>query len=387
MKVFGKSIHCLAKIGDEVFLEPETDSLTLRTVNISKSAFATFTFGSTFFTCIERGEKDEEEDQDQDLCKVMVRSLLLPFRSLSCLEKTVENCSIEINNTDCKLLIGLKCRHTVSKKFSLGMLECDPLRAVYDINQCNNKWVIDSKVMHDANNNFLANQEEVTMIVAKDSFKMKNYNDDVDEKKQIHTVLSMQPGEFEQFEINEETSATFCLKEFRSLLLFAEFLNIPINAHFSQGGQPILLSISQGDFLSSMYVLSTLAEDGTSHPTARTPRSCRSAARPPASRGVLHSTQRDGDASTAGVSQVISTPDLSNIPAPPGIQSNFEQSLNIINEDNEEGPDSNEDCFQASPPAKKKKNFLFRRCFDATWNPNKIAGMDNVLAPDSDEET
>ena len=177
------------------------------------------------------------------------------------------------------------------------MLESDPLRAVYDINQvlafhyvlikpfkkminpqCNNKWVIDSKVMHDANNNFLANQEEVTMIVTKDSFKMKNYNDDVDEKKQIHTVLSMQPGEFEQFEINEDTSATFCLKEFRSLLLFSEFLNIPINAHFSKGGQPIILSISQGDFLSSKYVLSTLAEDGTSQPAARTPGSCRSAA-------------------------------------------------------------------------------------------------------------
>ena len=30
------AIHCLAKIGDEVFLEPEPDSLTLRTVNISK---------------------------------------------------------------------------------------------------------------------------------------------------------------------------------------------------------------------------------------------------------------------------------------------------------------------------------------------------------------
>lgn len=41
------------------------------------------------------------------------------------------------------------------------------LRAVHDINQCNNKWVIDSKVMHDANNKFTANQEEVTMIVIK----------------------------------------------------------------------------------------------------------------------------------------------------------------------------------------------------------------------------
>ena len=238
--------------------------------------------------------------------------------------------------------------------------------------QCNNKWVIDSKVMHDANNNFLANQEEVTMIVTKDSFKMKNYNDDVDEKKQIHTVLSMQPGEFEQFEINEDTSATFCLKEFRSLLLFSEFLNIPINAHFSKGGQPIILSISQGDFLSSKYVLSTLAEDGTSQPAARTPGSCRTAAvRPAESRGVLHSTQRP-DTSMA-VSQVISTPDLSNIPPPSGVQNNFEQSLNVINEDNEERPDNNEDCFQASPPAKKQKNFLFRSIIF-----NRICAMNNL---------
>ena len=36
VKVFGKAIHCLAKIGDEVFLEQEEDSFMLRTVNISK---------------------------------------------------------------------------------------------------------------------------------------------------------------------------------------------------------------------------------------------------------------------------------------------------------------------------------------------------------------
>ena len=82
-----------------------------------RSAFATFTFGSTFFTCIDRGGKDEVDDEE--ICKVMVRSLLLPFRSLSCLEKTVESCSIEINNTDCKLLIGLKCRCETSPKLDL----------------------------------------------------------------------------------------------------------------------------------------------------------------------------------------------------------------------------------------------------------------------------
>ena len=71
----------------------------------SRSAFATFTFGSSFFSCINRGKEEEEEQ-----CKVMVRSLLLPFRSLSCLDKTVECCTIEIDNRECKLIIGLQCR-------------------------------------------------------------------------------------------------------------------------------------------------------------------------------------------------------------------------------------------------------------------------------------
>lgn len=37
VKTTGKVIHCLAKIGDEVYLEPSPDSLTLRSVNLSRS--------------------------------------------------------------------------------------------------------------------------------------------------------------------------------------------------------------------------------------------------------------------------------------------------------------------------------------------------------------
>ena len=43
------------------------------------------------------------------------------------------------------------------------------------------------------------------------------------------------------------------------------------------------------------------------------------------------------------------------------------------------------DFIDGSPPS-KKKNFLFRRCFDATFNPQNIPGTERVLAPDSDEE-
>ena len=36
VKLLGKAIHCLAKIGDKVYLEPTSDSLALRTVNFSR---------------------------------------------------------------------------------------------------------------------------------------------------------------------------------------------------------------------------------------------------------------------------------------------------------------------------------------------------------------
>ena len=37
VKTTGKVIHSLAKIGDEIYLEPSLDGLTLRSVNLSRS--------------------------------------------------------------------------------------------------------------------------------------------------------------------------------------------------------------------------------------------------------------------------------------------------------------------------------------------------------------
>ena len=112
------------------------------------------------------------------------------------------------------------CRHSVGKEFSLGLLEYENARPMYDINevrfyfpdqrystflfQCNNRWIIQSGLMQENAGNFLPNQEEVTMTVRTDSFKINNYNDVVDEKKQdVQTELSMQPGEFEMYQISK----------------------------------------------------------------------------------------------------------------------------------------------------------------------------------------
>ena len=85
MKTAGKVIHLLAKMGEEVSLEPSEDSLTLRTVNlarwdsslqdyisylVSRSAFAHYNFGSSFFSSIEKDSELDDDDQADDNCKV-----------------------------------------------------------------------------------------------------------------------------------------------------------------------------------------------------------------------------------------------------------------------------------------------------------------------------
>jgi len=380
VKLLGKAIHCLAKIGDEVYFEPSKDSLALRTVNSSRSAYATYNFGSSFFSSIETdNEKGASTNMEEERCKVMVRSLLLPFRSLSVLEKTVDSCTLQTGKEDDKMLVSLYCRHSVTKQFNLGLMECEALRVVYDKEKCSNNWIIQARVMQESNVHFLTTQEEVTMYVGMDSFRMKNFNDDYDEKKHVHSEFNMIPADFDHFSISEETSITFCLKELRSLLMFADYLQLAIHASFSQGGQPMVLTVSQGQFINCTYVLATLAEDGGVESERVAPPLTNLTTNTDTNTshqgyGRLHSTQRDTPANTTCPTL---SPNLSTIPkeVPPSLHPTFDNTLKL----------PPPDFLEGSPPS-KRKNFLFRRCFDATFNPKAVEGSEKVLAPDSDEE-
>ena len=182
----------------------------------------------------------------------------------------------------------------------------------------------------------------------------------------------------------EEASITFCLKELRSLLVFAEYLQLPISASFNQGGQPMVLTVSQGMSINCTYVLATLAEQGGAQECVRIVTTTSTTASisnmSQAGLGRLHSTQRDTPVSTTRPTATLTlSPNLSTIPMemPPPIHLTLDNSLDL------RPPDG--DCFEGTPPA-KRKNFMFRRCFDATFNPRNVPGAGKVLAPDSDED-
>ena len=303
---------------------------------------------------------------------------------------------LETNVEEDRLLLTLLCKHSIKKVFRIHLVDCDPVRAVYNTDDCNNKWTVLATVLHEAHGNFLVNQEEVTMHVGPNHFKINNYADEcADEKKRVNTELSMQPEEFDCYSISQQASLTFCLKELKSLIGFSEPLGLAITASFTEGGRPLILNANTVNGVSCVYVLATLAS--TDGPTgSNLPRVANTPA-PKKTAQSRGSTQHNvsADCASASFNQSLAPSAMMSAPVPkrlnstqavPGAAAMDSLSLSVIPE-----PEGNGDCgdheVEGTPPAKKKKRALFARCYDATFAPSQVPGAQKVLAPDSDEET
>ena len=263
VKLFGRAIHCLSKIGDELYFEGLKDGLALRTVNSSRSAYACFIFNKIFFD-----EYEQECDQLQSSnggellkCKMTMKSCLAIFKSLATIEKTVEKCKIEFKPDDCRMVFALYCKHGITKTHNLTYQECESLQAVFSKELCPNQITAQSKVMQETVTNFPVSCAEITLNVSPEQVRIKNYVDDEpDPTKVVHTEMTLVPDEFDDFQIGIDTQVTFCLKELRSILAFSEFVNQPMAIYFEHTGKPIVFSMSNDTAYVCDFVMATLAE-------------------------------------------------------------------------------------------------------------------------------
>ncbi|XP_067685988.1 cell cycle checkpoint control protein RAD9A-like [Haliotis asinina] len=264
LKVFGRAIHSLSKIGDELYIEPMEEGLALRTVNSSRSAYACFLFSPSFFQHYDDGSglsSSEDSDEDGFRCKLGMKSILTVFRSLYTIEKTVERCKIHLDSDESRLVFQLHCRHGIVKTHNLAFIECEQLQAVFSKDLCPNRLTAPSKLLCDVVVNFQHNQEEITLIVNPNKVALKNYTDDEhDQTKVVHTELTLTPEEFDNCQVGVDTEITFCLKELRAILAFTEVTNLPLNIHFETPGRPVVFTVDSDQTFEASFVLATLAE-------------------------------------------------------------------------------------------------------------------------------
>lgn len=321
VKIFAKSILSLSKIGDEIYIEPNQDSLTIRTVNSSRSAFSCFSFNSTFFLSFdphltksalkignqnvtivpennERTFNDESliEDTEHFKCKIPSKCLLSIFKNINSMEKLVEKCTITIKYVpyirdpsqkacdydstmitkvydkeskqeqlyDTKFLIIMYCKYGLRKTFILSISDCENLQVSFTSSKCNNKLKISSRYLHETINSFSTDTDEVTFIVESEKLLIKNYVEpDSNDKSSINTQVCFDKDEFTQFLIEKELDITFCLKEFKICLTFGNWFDLPVDICFVRKGRPIIFNYSNDSFEAN-FTFATLMDSQNS---------------------------------------------------------------------------------------------------------------------------
>ncbi|KAM4621629.1 cell cycle checkpoint control protein RAD9A [Polymixia lowei] len=255
VKVLAKAIHSLSRIGDELYLEPQEDGLALRSVNSSRSAYACFLFAPHFFSryTIPSGHTFR--------CKMAIKSVQAVFRSLASLEKTVEKCHIALDGEKNRLTFTLHCKHGLLKTHNLSFQDSESLQAVFDKDSCANVLRAQPRVLVDTVLHFPPSLEEVTVSVSDERVWFRNHvEEQAEPSRAMLTELCLSSDEFLDFAVKAQSSITFCLKELRGLLVFAESTGLPISMYFDEPGSPAVLSVTDS-VLEGNFVLATLSDD------------------------------------------------------------------------------------------------------------------------------
>ncbi|XP_068617011.1 cell cycle checkpoint control protein RAD9B [Brachionichthys hirsutus] len=285
VKAFGKAVHALARIGDALWLDPMDKGLALRAVNSAHSGYACFLFSPMFFQHYSL-ESASEQGAGTIKCKLVMKSVLPLFRCLASIERNVERCQISISTPDDRVKIQFFCRHGITKTHNLHFQESEALQAVFSSHLCPNVMRAPARLLGDLVMHFPVSQEEITLSTSPLKVSLRNYCEEGrDHTRVTNTETSSHPDEFDRFQIGVNSDITFCLKELRGLLSFAESLCLPVSVHFAAAGKPVCFSV-EDMALEATVVLATLMdpESGGASQAAEIPRRADAAAPPAGSR-------------------------------------------------------------------------------------------------------
>ncbi|XP_034086796.1 cell cycle checkpoint control protein RAD9A [Gymnodraco acuticeps] len=382
VKVLAKAIHSLSRIGDELYVEPQEDGLALRSVNSSRSAYACFLFAPLFFSryTIPIGLAFR--------CKMAIKSVQAVFRSIATLEKTVEKCHIELDEQKNLLTFTLHCKHGLVKTHNLSFQDSESLQAVFDKDSYSNVFRSHPRLLVDTVVHFPPSLEEVTVSVSDDRMWVKNHvEDETDRSKAMLTELCLASDEFDHFSVQVQNSVTFCLKELRGLLVFAESTGLPISMYFDEPGSPVVLSVTDS-VLEGNFVLATLSDDSNLRKN-NTKRACT----PPPPPDDFMNDDMDSYLIAMDTS-VMPGPSASRPPSPPLTNSTSLKQTAAANhrtrlpsEEEEEKEDEEEAVDSSGPPNKKFCSLFFGSVLppSSEMTTQPLTGQE-VLASDSEDD-
>ncbi|XP_017127583.1 cell cycle checkpoint control protein RAD9A [Drosophila elegans] len=254
-RVIAKAVQSLSKMGKEMFIEIDQQGLQMRAINATQSAVGSISFRRSMF------EVFDMPPNSDFYCKISMKGCLAVFRNMN----EVEYCELNILDNQTNLQVNLRCKLETTKEATISIIDDQNINTNINTDKMANIIRGDHKLFMDISNNFNTTEEELTLEANSGSVVAKNYIEGARvNDKFMRTQLKLKPSEFEQYLVTKETVITFCIKEFRAFLLFAECLNASLTLEFDEAGKPFLLKIKKHGEIECLLIMSTLSPDDVS---------------------------------------------------------------------------------------------------------------------------
>ncbi|XP_015424509.1 PREDICTED: cell cycle checkpoint control protein RAD9A isoform X3 [Myotis davidii] len=263
-------------------------------------------------------------------------------------------------------------------------MDCESLQAVFDPASCPYLLRAPAKLLGEAVLPFPPALAEVTLGIGHGRrVILRSYQEEEADStiKAMVTEMSIGQEDFQQLQAEEGVAITFCLKEFRGLLSFAESANLSLSIHFDAPGRPAIFAIKDS-LLDGHFVLATLSEPTPNSQDLHFSEPCQ-----PAPQCQAHSTPQPDDFASDDIDSYMiamettvgseSSRTLPSISPSPGLQ----PPCNSEGEEDE--AEAELSTVPGTPPPKKFRSLFFGSILAPAHSP---LGPSPVLAEGSEGE-
>ncbi|KAJ4424122.1 hypothetical protein N0V82_001170 [Gnomoniopsis sp. IMI 355080] len=254
---FNDALMCVNKFSDDVSLEVRKDKLVLTALNLTKSAYVSFTFAANrFFSCFAFDGNSQYREKF--------------FCTAVCLSHPCEVAIDDGPGKKSRFIAKIFCRNGITATHRLSFEPKSPVHAKFDKNEAVYHWTINSRTLRSLMEHFgrgidlLDINTDGESVVNFTCFteKQVSINNEAVLKKPLHTSIAVEMDEFDEIDVPENLHIIISVRDFRAILQHANWTSTELNAAYSRPGRPMKISYN-GDGIICEFILMTVDEKST----------------------------------------------------------------------------------------------------------------------------
>ncbi|KAF8469708.1 Rad9-domain-containing protein [Kalaharituber pfeilii] len=259
-----------------VTIEASRSKLCLIALNSSKSAHASVNllcgrFFDSYHFVANNGRSLATSDIEANFsCSIQTKALLSVFRQRYVDSKdkdtAIEKCEVTLGDRplrgECRLLVRFICKHGVVKTYKLTYEDVDVVHAIFDKNVAENHWAINAKLLKEYVEHFGPKAEQLNISGEDGRATLTSYTEKLMDgieilKQPLHTAVSMDTVDFEEFTVEEGLHITINLKDFKAIINHADSLGATVTAYYSAPGRPLQIQYDRDGMRCEFTLMTT----------------------------------------------------------------------------------------------------------------------------------